>query len=165
MGETRATRNVLVSCQSGSGCGKAGSRRDSFHRLLATVSADEVDAPRIGPALFYRRIDVFDTEVVLPEYGGRSFADLPQMVRCADAKGTGTFGLTGSWMVEKQPLFIDALAGVFVSPGCGQIPFSSLCRRALQKIIAQFLHNGCSVTRITPVAAHRKGIYEWQYTR
>ena len=36
---------------------------------------------------------MFDTDVVLPQYGGRSFADLPKMVRYA-LMGQGDSGLS-----------------------------------------------------------------------
>ena len=72
---------------------------------------------------------MFDTEVVLPEYGGRSFADLPQMVRYA-LTGQGHSGLSSELIgpVDRRwkkvaLFFIDAFGWRFVSLGYGQIPF------------------------------------------
>ena len=49
---------------------------------------------------------MFDTELVLPEYGGRSFADLPQMVRYALP------GFTNNWLVQLKTTALVSVIGL-----------------------------------------------------
>ena len=49
---------------------------------------------------------MFDTEVVLPEYGGRSFADLPQMVRYALPS------FTNNWLVLVKATALVSVIGL-----------------------------------------------------
>jgi len=116
---------------------------------------------------------VFDTEVVLPEYGGRSFADLPQMVRYA-LTGQGDSGLSSELIgpVDRRwkkvaVFFIDAFGWRFCQPRLRSDPF---LRRFVEvgvaeKMTAQFpsttaAHVTCIHTGMPPIES---GIYEWQY--
>ena len=116
---------------------------------------------------------MFDTEVVLPEYGGRSFADLPQMVRYA-LTGQGHSGLSSELIgpVDRRwkkvaLFFIDAFGWRFCQPRLRSDPF---LRRFVEggvaeKMTAQFpsttaAHVTCIHTGMPPVES---GIYEWQY--
>ena len=117
-------------------------------------------------------MDVFDTEVVLPQYGGRSFADLPQMVRYVP-NGRRRFGLSSELIgpVDRRwkkvaVFFIDAFGWRFCQPRLRSDPFTPLCRRGVaEKMTAQFpsttaAHVTCIHTGMPPIES---GIYEWQY--
>ncbi len=116
---------------------------------------------------------MFDREVVLPQYGTRSFADLPQTVRHA-LTGRGGPGLSSEilgplnrrW--KKVALFfIDAFGWRFCQPRLHSSPF---LRRFVEggvaeKITAQFpsttaAHVTCMHTGMPPIES---GVYEWQY--
>lgn len=116
---------------------------------------------------------MFDQQVTLPEYGGRSFADLPQTVRYALTR-QGAPGLSPDiigpldrrW--KKVVLFfIDAFGWRFCAPRLRDDPF---LRRFVEggvaeKITAQFpsttaAHVTCIHTGMPPIES---GVYEWQY--
>jgi hypothetical protein len=116
---------------------------------------------------------LFEEDVVLPQYGSGSFAELPQTVRYAlTGQGDSSFSRERLGALDQRwkkvaLLFIDAFGWRFCQSRLEQYPF--LRRFAengiAQKITAQFpsttaAHVTCIHTGLTPI---QSGVYEWQY--
>ena len=116
---------------------------------------------------------MFDEDVVLPQYGSASFAELPHTVRhLLTGQGEGAFphetlgALDRRWK-KVALLFIDAFGWRFCQSRLERYPFLQRFAQngIAQKITAQFpsttaAHVTCIHTGLTPI---QSGVFEWQY--